>query len=144
MERLERFYKIDQLLNERRGGASFGVLQQALGVSRATLKRDLEYMRERFNAPIEYDRDAKGYRYGKPATGPRFALPGLWFSPAEIQALLTMQQLLANLQPGLLEPHVKPLLARLSTGLASRIASTAKLRRSSRRWHHASTYQLSR
>jgi predicted DNA-binding transcriptional regulator YafY len=118
MERLERFYKIDQLLNERKA-ASFGVMQAALGISRATLKRDLEYMRERFNAPIEYDREANGYRFGKPRAGPRYSLPGLWFSPAEIQALLTMQQLLANLQPGLLEPHVQPLLARLRAILAS-------------------------
>ena len=45
MDRIERFYKIDQLLKERRV-VPFGALQDALGVSRATLKRDLEYMRE--------------------------------------------------------------------------------------------------
>ena len=49
MERLERFYKIHQLLTERRL-ASFSVLQASLGVSRATLKRDIEYMRSSFNA----------------------------------------------------------------------------------------------
>ena len=38
------------------------------------MKRDLDYMRERFNAPIEYDREANGYRFGAPRTGPR-ALP---------------------------------------------------------------------
>ena len=118
MERLERFYRIDQLLNQRTA-ASFETIRGALGVSRATLKRDLEYMRDRFNAPIEYDREANGYRFGRPRSGPRYGLPGLWFSPAEIQALLTMQHLLANLQPGLLEPHVKPLLARLRAIVAS-------------------------
>ena len=57
---------------------------------------DLGYMRERLNAPIEYDRDANGYRFGKPAAGPRYGLPGLWFSADEIHALLTMQHLLEN------------------------------------------------
>lgn len=112
MERLERFYKIDRLLNDRKL-VPFADLQQALEVSRATLKRDLEYMRERFNAPIEWDREAGGYRFGKPRSGPRYELPGLWFSAEEAHALLTMEQLLANLQPGLLGPHIGPLLERL-------------------------------
>ena len=61
MDRTERFYRIHHLL-----GASpvtpFVKLREALGVSRATLTRDLEYMRERLNAPIEFDRDAGGYK----------------------------------------------------------------------------------
>ncbi|HEX2197895.1 MAG TPA: YafY family protein [Burkholderiales bacterium] len=112
MERLERFYKIDQLLNTQKT-VPFSVLMKALGVSRASVKRDLEYMRERFNAPIEYDREANGYRFGAPRAGPRYALPGLWFSAQEAYALLSMHTLLAELQPGLLEPHVGPLQERL-------------------------------
>jgi predicted DNA-binding transcriptional regulator YafY len=112
MDRLERFYKIDQLLKDRKV-VSFSTLMDELGVSRASLKRDLEYMRERFNAPIEYDREANGYRFGDPREGPRYELPGLWFSADEAHALLTMQTLLAELQPGLLEPHVGPLQERL-------------------------------
>jgi len=114
MDRFERFYKIDRLLQ---GGlsVSFVKLREALEISRAQLKRDIAYMRDRFNAPIEYDRDTNGYRFGKPLPGPRYALPGLWFSAAEIHALLTMQHLLENVQPGLLEPHTRPLLARLAS-----------------------------
>jgi predicted DNA-binding transcriptional regulator YafY len=84
-----------------------------LGVSRAQLKRDLAYMRERFNAPIEYDRDTNGYRFGKPLAGPRYALPGLWFSAPEAHALLTMHKLLSELQPGLLSAQIGPLQERL-------------------------------
>src|SRR3989475_798158 len=112
MERLERFYKIDQLLKDRKAIA-FSALQSSLGVSPATLKRDLDYMRDRFNAPIEYDREANGYRFGKPRSGPRYELPGLWFSADEAYALLSMHTLLAELQPGLLEPHIAPLQARV-------------------------------
>jgi len=79
---LSAFYKIDHLLTDRKV-VSFAVLQDSLGTSRATLKRDIEYMRDRFNAPIEYDREANGYRLGKPRSGPRYELPGLWFSAAE-------------------------------------------------------------
>jgi predicted DNA-binding transcriptional regulator YafY len=119
MDRTERFYKIHRLL-EAKGTVKAAELLRELGVSRATFKRDLEYMRDRMNAPIEWDREARGYRFVQPAAdAPRYELPGLWFSPEEIRALLTMQSLLASLQPGLLEPHVKPLLARLRAALGS-------------------------
>lgn len=136
MDRTERFYKIDQLLQ---GGlsVSFAKLQESLGISRAQVKRDLAYMRERLNAPIEYDRDTNGYRFGKPAAGPRYGLPGLWFSAAEIHALLTMQHLLENLQPGLLTPHVKPLLARFAAILGSGDHSQEEVARRVRVLHMA-------
>jgi len=119
MDRTERFYKIHQLLAAR-GAVKLGEFLDALSVSRATFKRDLEYMRDRLNAPIEWDREARGYRLAREAQdAPRYELPGLWFNASEIRALLTMQHLLANLQPGLLEPHVKPLLARLQSLLGT-------------------------
>ena len=83
MDRTERFYRIDQLLNER-GVVSRDAFLDELEVSHATFKRDIEYMRDRLNAPVIYDPDAGGYRYDKQsATGPRFALPGLWFTESE-------------------------------------------------------------
>ena len=118
MERLERFYRIDRLLKER-APVPFADLQRALEVSRATLKRDLDYMRDRFNAPIEYDRATRGYRFGAPHAGPRYELPGLWFSADEAHALLTMRKLLVELDPGLLGPQFEPLLDRLRAVLGS-------------------------
>ena len=112
MDRLERFYKIDHLLKERKV-VSFAVFKDVLGMSRASVKRDLEYMRSRFNAPIDYNRELNGYYFGTSRSGPRYELPGLWFNAAEAYALLSMQALLSELQPGLLEPHVKPLQERL-------------------------------
>ena len=118
MDRLERFYKIDRLLKERKV-VSFALFKSELGMSPASVKRDLAYMRSRFNAPIEYDRELNGYRFGKPLAGPRYELPGLWFNAAEVQALLTTLQLLTNLQPGLLDGQVKPVLERLRSILGT-------------------------
>ena len=56
MDRTERFYKINQLLENHRH-VSFARMREALEVSRATLQRDLEYMRTRLNAPIVWDRE---------------------------------------------------------------------------------------
>ncbi|MBL8491106.1 MAG: HTH domain-containing protein, partial [Rhodocyclaceae bacterium] len=120
MDRTERFYKIDQLLHERRF-ATFEQIQEALGVSRATVKRDLQYLRDRMNAPIVWDREAGGYRFESPGpTAPKYELPGLWFNSSEIYALLMMQNLLEEVQPGLLGPHIGPLQTRLKSLLGSR------------------------
>jgi len=118
MSPLERYYKIEQLLKDRKV-VSFAVFKEVLGMSRASVKRDLEYMRSRFNAPIEYVRELNGYRFGKPRSGPRYELPGLWFNAGEVQALLTTLQLLTSLQPGLLDGQVKPVVDRLRSILGT-------------------------
>ena len=121
MSAMERIYRIDQLLAGRKA-VPRAELQEKLGVSWATLKRDLAYMKDRLHAPIVFDRDLGGYRFEREGQriGPQYELPGLWFSAEEIHALLTMQHLLANLDTGgLLGPHIQPLLARLSGLLGS-------------------------
>ena len=121
MSQTERYYKIDQLLSDRKV-VSFTTLMAELGISRATLKRDLAYLRDRLNAPIIHDRDAGGYRFDHltPKIGGQYELPGLWFSAEEIHALLTMQHLLVNLDTGgMLGPHIKPLLSRLTALLGT-------------------------
>jgi predicted DNA-binding transcriptional regulator YafY len=119
VDRTERFYKIEQLLHERKF-ATFEQIQDLLGVSRATVNRDLQYLRDRLNAPIVFDRDAGGYHFATPGKySPKFQLPGLWFNSSEIYSLLMMQHLLDEVQPGLLGPHIAPLQTRLLSLLGS-------------------------
>jgi predicted DNA-binding transcriptional regulator YafY len=130
MDRLERFYRIDQLLQERTV-VSRQVFLEELEVSPATFKRDLEYMRDRFNAPVIWDADAGGYRYDtRKGPRPRFALPGLWFSEDEAYALVMMHDLLSSLdQGGLIGPHIAPLMARLDAILGAGEASATEVRK---------------
>ena len=138
MDRTERLYKIDQLLNERRAVA-MDILEEELGISKSTVKRDLEYMRDRLNAPIIWDRALRGYVFDHSQPGAqRYALPGLWFNDQEIFALLTMYQLLSNLGNGLLTPHINPLLARLTMLLGSQEDSADEIRNRIRILHMAS------
>ena len=114
MNRTERFYKIDQMLHERRV-VPIEVFLDELDVSRATFKRDIEYMRDRLHAPIVWNRDAGGYHFeSAKTTGPAYELPGLWFSAGELYALLAAQKLLNDIEPGILATHVAPLQARLA------------------------------
>ncbi len=112
MDRTERFYKIDALLQ---GGRSVPIstLMDMLEVSRATFKRDIEYMRDRLNYPIFWDRETRGYRYERGREEEAQNLPGLWFNAQEAYALLMMQAMLSDLQPTLLKTQIEPLKARL-------------------------------
>ncbi len=137
MDRTERFYKIDQLLNARNVVPIKDFIEE-LGISLATFKRDIEYMRSRFNAPIEWDRGAGGYRLVRAGkTGPKYELPGLWFNAGEVYALLTMQHLISNLEPGILAPQLRQLNSRLRSLLDSSDHSVEEVERRIRILHVA-------
>ena len=100
MDRTERFYVMDRMLHDRKV-VTRQQFVDALQVSVATFKRDLEYLRDRFHAPILWNAEKQGYEFGAPdGVSPAYELPGLWFNQSELYALLTMQQLLADLEPG--------------------------------------------
>ncbi len=140
MDRTERFYKIELLLKSR-GSVSFAALIGELGVSPATLKRDLQYLRDRLSAPIVYsafdnayrmaDAPGSGHAAGSAAAAAqRHELPGLWFSENEIHALLTMHQLLAGLDDdGVLARHLQPLMEKLQGMLGTDAAQARTLMR---------------
>lgn len=111
MTQSERFSVIERMLLSRRS-VSFSDLQERLGVSRATLYRDLRDLKDRMGVPVMLDREKGSYRIDPNVE--RYELPGVWFSAAEIHALLSMQQLLATFDSGgLLAEHVDPLRQRL-------------------------------
>ena len=137
MDRTERFYKIELLIRSR-AGVNFDELRRELEVSPATLKRDLQYLRDRMDAPIVYDRDDNVYRFadgagtnGSSAAGSTHQLPGVWFSEKEIRALLTMHQLIAGLDDGgVLGRHLQPMLDKLHGMLgASAVEARSLMRR---------------
>jgi proteasome accessory factor C len=108
MSDFERVFRIDKMVR-RRVPPTLKEIQDTLEVSRATATRTIAFMRDRLHAPIEYDSERSGYRY----TDQTFELPGLWFNPAEIEALLMMQALVDQLQPGLIREKLRPIEDRL-------------------------------
>ena len=113
MTKTARVYKIEMLIRNR-GHVSFQTLLDELEVSPATLKRDLEYLRDRLGAPIDYDRFVNGYRFREDSRAARHELPGLWFSERELYALLMAHQLLSGVDAdGVISRHLQPLLERI-------------------------------
>lgn len=114
MDRTERFYKIQALLKRPRG-VTMRELQGTLDVSRSTLCRDLDYLRDRLGVPIVWNPKLQVYRIDGAGSGEHQELPGVWFSEREIHALLAMMGLIDQLEPaGLLAPRIAPLKERLS------------------------------
>lgn len=118
MDLFGRIYSMQRILSNARYPVSRDNLQERLECSRATVNRIIRDMRNYFCAPIEFDREKSGYYYAKTGEHP-FELPGLWFNASELYALLTVQRLLTEVQPGLLEGHLSPLRGRIEQILQS-------------------------
>ncbi len=107
MKRPQRIARINVLLRQS-GGVTMAQLTEDLSVTRATVCRDLDLMRDQMYAPIV--RDRYHYRIGEEnRTGPAYMLPGLWFTPQQAYALLTMQNMVEKIAPNLLGPFLEPM-----------------------------------
>jgi len=77
-------------------------MAKELGVSVRTVKRDVEFLMDRWNLPIAYDKRRYGYYYTKPVE--RF--PALPITEAEVFAMLVAHKAIAQYQG---TPFQKPL-----------------------------------
>lgn len=111
MSEIVRLYRYRSLLGSMRAVPA-DQLMDVLEISSATLKRDIAKLRDQLHVPIEFDRELGGYKLDPKRVEDE--LPGLWFSQGEILALVTIQQLLEQLQPGLLGTKLRPLRDRLT------------------------------
>ena len=82
-------------------------IRRELECSDSTARRTVYYLRDQLDAPLEYDREQNGWHYTN-KTAQRYEIPGLWFNPEELYALLVSHYLLNELQPGLLSPYIEP------------------------------------
>ena len=113
MDRTERFYKIQKMLSDRKLVTTEQFLKE-LEISRATFRRDLEYLRDRLGAPIEWDPELGGYQLQSVPGENLSSLPGLWLNEFEIHSLLSVIELLRSIDPeGLIGSQVNPIRDRL-------------------------------
>ena len=117
MSEMDRLYRLKDLLTHHRS-LTLAQIMDKLETSRATANRDIAKLRDQLGVPVMFDRDLAGYCIDK--SSPAAELPGVWFSQDEILALLTIQSMLGQLEPGLLGPKLKPLQKRLNAMLEKR------------------------
>jgi predicted DNA-binding transcriptional regulator YafY len=113
VDKFDRIFQLHAILSSRRTPIPLEELMAKLECSKSTLHRAINSLKDRLNAPVVFDANAGGYKYGKPETGEAFELPGLWFRAHELQALALMQRLIKDAGGGLLEEHFGALAKRL-------------------------------
>ncbi|KAB2900078.1 MAG: transcriptional regulator [Dokdonella sp.] len=113
MDRYERILTLHRTLKAARYPVPFAQLKQELGCSRATVYRDIAFLRDALGAPIEGgEGEQAAFRYAA-GEGERFELPGLWLSSEELAALLALNELLGRSDPGVLAGALAPFRARI-------------------------------
>lgn len=108
-------------------------LMHELEISEATFKRDLVKMRLFYSYDIVYDRDLDAYKLIN--ENQAFELPGLMFTQKELLGLMTIQNMIKELEPGLLGPKLQPLQERMADLLTSEGLDSASLTKRVRAVH---------
>src|SRR5690606_21436930 len=113
MDKFDRIFQLHKILASRRTGISLEELEARLECKRSTVFRALATLKDHLHAPVVFDSTSGGYKYADEARENLYQLPGLWFTPAELQALVVLQRLLADAAGGILEAHLGPISKRL-------------------------------
>ena len=116
MDRYERILALHRSLKTARYPVPIRSLMEELGCSRATLYRDIAYLRDQLMAPVISEGDG-AFHYDQDEAG-RFELPGLWLSSDELHALMAAHQLLGRTGGGVLSNALGPLRSRIEQLLA--------------------------
>ena len=84
-----RLIQLDKWI--RNGGyPSVQAIQDEYEISRRTVMRDLEFLRDRYDAPLEYDRTRNGYYY----TDPTFMIQNVLLTEGDLFTVSTMMPLM--------------------------------------------------
>jgi len=100
---LQRMLKIHQAI-QRRNYPNASTLAETLEVSTKSIHRDVEFMRERLNLPLEWDGSRGGYCYSEAVN----AFPTLQITEGELVALVVAEKALQQYRGTSFE---KPLLS---------------------------------
>src|SRR5690625_4067238 len=120
MDRYERILTLHRLLKSARYPVTLAHLMEELHCSRATLYRDIAFLRDALGAPLESaGGDAAAFSYEE-GEGERFELPGLWLTSEELAAILALNELIQRSDPGVLTGALAPFKARIEHLMADR------------------------
>ncbi|MGH8115906.1 MAG: helix-turn-helix transcriptional regulator, partial [Rhodanobacteraceae bacterium] len=123
MHQYERVLKLHGIFKSHRRPVEAQRLRDELGCSRATLYRDIAFLRDALGAPLDSDPEGRGYAYAE-GEGERFELPGLWLTSEELSALMALEALIARSDPGVLADALAPFRTRVEKILNAQAGTT--------------------
>ena len=125
MDRYERILTLHRILKTSRYPVSLQHLKDELSCSRATLYRDIAFLRDALGAPIESGEGEESSIHYAAEEAERFELPGLWLTSEELAALLALNELLGRSDPGVLAGALAPFRARIERLLSDHASGRA-------------------
>jgi predicted DNA-binding transcriptional regulator YafY len=125
MDRYERILTLHRILKTSRYPVSLQHLKDELSCSRATLYRDIAFLRDALGAPIESGEGEESSIHYAGEEAERFELPGLWLTSEELAALLALNELLGRSDPGVLAGALAPFRARIERLLSDHASGRA-------------------
>ena len=121
-EREDKFrtHRIIQIDEDIRSGIYPGIqfLMEKHGVSRRTILRDIEFLRDRYQAPIECDRRRKGYYY----TDPTFAIKNVLLTEGDLFTVSTVMHLMEQYKNTPLENQFRHMMGKISELLPNQVS----------------------
>ncbi|MFH1672495.1 MAG: YafY family protein [Pseudomonadota bacterium] len=93
------------------------ILAEAFEVSPKTAQLDVDFMRDRMGAPLEYSYKEKGYYY----TDDGFELPSLWLKQGEIVSLVLAKRLAASIPDSETKASLNSVLEKLFASLSEKM-----------------------
>ena len=122
--RQERILALHRKLKAARRPIPVTQLQSELGCSRATLYRDIAFLRDALGAPLILGGEPSSARYVEHGED-RFELPGLWLSSGELHALVALYEMASrSTGSGPLNEALVPLKDRIGKLLAAESGKT--------------------
>ncbi len=121
-EREDRFrtHRIIQIDEDIRSGIYPGIqyFMDKHGVSRRTILRDIEFLRDRYQAPLECDRTRKGYYY----TDPTFAIKNVLLTEGDLFTVSTVLHLMEQYKNTPLENQFRHMMGKISELLPNQVS----------------------
>jgi predicted DNA-binding transcriptional regulator YafY len=113
---MRRMQAIDQALRAQRWPTARSLTEE-LNVDPRTIRRDIEFMRDERNAPIEYDRVRGGYFYAEPT----YQLPLVPMTEGELLGLYLSERMLRQFHATPFEPDLRQAIAKLADMLPDNV-----------------------
>jgi predicted DNA-binding transcriptional regulator YafY len=87
-------------------------------ISVKTAQRDIEFMRDRLNCPLSYDKSQKGYLYDDDT----FSLPMVYLSSEELSSLLIARKFLKDISGGYVGKEISTAIEKITAILKKHVA----------------------
>jgi len=118
----ERFLWFDQKARAKRY-PNATQLAAEFEISLKTAQRDIEFMRDRLNCPLLYDKTRKGYSYEYET----FSLPSIYISSEELTALLITRKMLQGISAEYIGGELSQLIEKITSILKKHVTEEASI-----------------